>query len=116
MYVPDRHLTQLLVLDARAVHRGPVARVCLRHHLPYGFHGTWTPHVFVLNPPLLSAHSAASKPSSSSSSSVAQQRQQPKQQQQASALASRGVSAAIAGESAASASPARALVQLRSSL
>jgi carotenoid cleavage dioxygenase-like enzyme len=33
--------SQLLIVDATAVRRGPVARVPLPQRVPYGFHGTW---------------------------------------------------------------------------
>ncbi len=35
--------SQLLVVDATAVPKGPVARVELPQRVPYGFHGTWVP-------------------------------------------------------------------------
>ncbi len=47
LYVPETHCTEFVVLDAQHVARGPLARVKLRHHIPYGFHGTFTPEVFV---------------------------------------------------------------------
>lgn len=49
-YNPTLHLCEFVVLDAKQVHKGPVARIRLRHHIPYGFHGTFTPHVFVSTP------------------------------------------------------------------
>ena len=50
LYVPESNLTEFVVLDAKHVDRGPLATIRLRHHLPYGFHGTFTPEVF-LSPP-----------------------------------------------------------------
>ena len=47
LYIPDKHITEFAVLDAKHVDRGPLARIKLKHHIPYGFHGTFTPHVFV---------------------------------------------------------------------
>ncbi|MGZ6997280.1 MAG: carotenoid oxygenase family protein [Acidimicrobiia bacterium] len=35
--------SQLVVVDATDVTRGPVARVTLPQRVPYGFHGTWVP-------------------------------------------------------------------------
>jgi len=46
LYDCKHHQTQFIVLDAKDLARGPVARLKLRHHTPYGFHGTFTPEVF----------------------------------------------------------------------
>ena len=35
--------TDLVVIDARDVASGPVARVRMPHRLPFGFHGNWFP-------------------------------------------------------------------------
>ena len=50
LYVPDKHLTEFVVLDAKDLEKGPIARVCLKHHIPYGFHGNFTPEVFIAGP------------------------------------------------------------------
>lgn len=47
LYVPQTHTTQFVVLDAQRVDQGPLATIKLKHHIPYGFHGTFTPNVFV---------------------------------------------------------------------
>ncbi|WP_019634251.1 carotenoid oxygenase family protein [Actinomadura atramentaria] len=44
-YDPDEHRSRLLVLDARDLAAGPLAAVPLRHHVPMGFHGTFTARV-----------------------------------------------------------------------
>ncbi|MEW2360216.1 carotenoid oxygenase family protein [Spirillospora sp. NPDC029432] len=44
-YDPDEHRSRLLVLDARDVAAEPVAIVPLRHHIPMGFHGSFTERV-----------------------------------------------------------------------
>ncbi|MEV6560336.1 carotenoid oxygenase family protein [Nocardia sp. NPDC051756] len=36
------HRSQLVVLDARDLERGPLATAWLEHHIPWGFHGTFT--------------------------------------------------------------------------
>jgi all-trans-8'-apo-beta-carotenal 15,15'-oxygenase len=36
------HRSQLVVLDARNLSRGPLATAWLTHHIPWGFHGTFT--------------------------------------------------------------------------
>jgi len=46
LYDCKHHATQYVVLDAQNLARGPIARVKLAHHTPYGFHGTFTPEVF----------------------------------------------------------------------
>lgn len=56
LYIPETHTTEFVVLDAKQIHAGPLARIKLKHAIPYGFHGTFTPHVFipparVLSPP-----------------------------------------------------------------
>ncbi|XP_001635106.2 apocarotenoid-15,15'-oxygenase [Nematostella vectensis] len=54
LYVPEKKLTEFCVLDAKDLSKGPLARIKLKHHIPYGFHGTFTPEVFVM-PPVLKA-------------------------------------------------------------
>jgi len=38
--------SDVVILDARDLEKGPVARLHLKHHIPYGLHGTWTPERF----------------------------------------------------------------------
>lgn len=47
LYVPETHCTEFVILDAKHVDQGPLARIKLKHHIPYGFHGTFTPEVFI---------------------------------------------------------------------
>ena len=47
LYRPKAHKTDFCILDARRVEDGPIARIRLQHHVPYGFHGTFTPEVFL---------------------------------------------------------------------
>lgn len=47
LYIPETHTTEFIVLDAQRVHAGPLARIKLKHAIPYGFHGTFTPNVFL---------------------------------------------------------------------
>lgn len=47
LYRPNEHKTDFCVLDAQHIENGPIARVKLKHHVPYGFHGTFTPKVFL---------------------------------------------------------------------
>ncbi|MGI5163501.1 carotenoid oxygenase family protein [Spirillospora sp. CA-253888] len=49
-YDPGEHRSRLLVLDARDVAAEPVATLRLRHHIPMGFHGSFSERVAA--PPL----------------------------------------------------------------
>ncbi len=42
----ERDRSELIILDAQNVAAGPVARLALKHHVPYGLHGTFTPALF----------------------------------------------------------------------
>lgn len=46
VYDSSKHRSDVVILDARDFNRGPVARLHLKHHIPYGLHGSWTPNVF----------------------------------------------------------------------
>ena len=45
VYSAAEHRSRLVVLDARDVESDPVAVAHLRHHVPLGFHGTFTSRV-----------------------------------------------------------------------
>jgi all-trans-8'-apo-beta-carotenal 15,15'-oxygenase len=45
VYSTAEHRSRLVILDARDVERDPVAVAHLRHHVPFGFHGTFTSRV-----------------------------------------------------------------------
>lgn len=47
LFVPETSYTEFVILDAKHVDQGPLARIKLKHHIPYGFHGTFTPTVFI---------------------------------------------------------------------
>ena len=46
VYDAGYHRSEVAILDGRDLNRGPVARLHLKHHIPYGLHGSWTPNVF----------------------------------------------------------------------
>jgi all-trans-8'-apo-beta-carotenal 15,15'-oxygenase len=46
VYDSGKHRSDVVILDGRDLNRGPVARLHLKHHIPYGLHGSWTPNVF----------------------------------------------------------------------
>jgi all-trans-8'-apo-beta-carotenal 15,15'-oxygenase len=45
-YEAEYHRSDIVILDARNLTNGPIARLRLRHHVPYGFHGSFTPQRF----------------------------------------------------------------------
>ncbi|WP_165966666.1 carotenoid oxygenase family protein [Actinomadura sp. 7K507] len=44
-YDPDAHRSRLIILDARDVESEPLAVAHLRHHIPMGFHGSFTDRI-----------------------------------------------------------------------
>lgn len=50
MYHPRQHRTEIVILDARHIDRGPVCRLRLRHHFPFAFHCTYSPTVCGVEP------------------------------------------------------------------
>jgi all-trans-8'-apo-beta-carotenal 15,15'-oxygenase len=49
VYSAAEHRSRLVVLDARDIEREPLAVAHLRHHVPLGFHGTFTSRVAAVN-------------------------------------------------------------------
>jgi all-trans-8'-apo-beta-carotenal 15,15'-oxygenase len=47
VYDAAHHRSDVVILDGRDFQKGPVARLHLQHHIPYGLHGSFTPEVFV---------------------------------------------------------------------
>ena len=46
MYDAAYHRSDVVILDARDLTQGPIARLHLKHHIPHGFHASWTSQVF----------------------------------------------------------------------
>jgi all-trans-8'-apo-beta-carotenal 15,15'-oxygenase len=46
VYDGQSERTDVVILDAKTLSQGPIARLHLKHHVPYGLHGTFTPKVF----------------------------------------------------------------------
>jgi len=46
VYDAHQHRSDLVILDGRDLNREPIARLHLKHHVPYGLHGSWTPNFF----------------------------------------------------------------------
>lgn len=47
IYDSSVHRSDLVILDARDVERGAIARLHLKYHIPYGLHGSWSPECFI---------------------------------------------------------------------
>jgi all-trans-8'-apo-beta-carotenal 15,15'-oxygenase len=46
MYDGDRRCSDVVILDGQAIAAGPIARLKLSHHIPYGLHGSFVPQYF----------------------------------------------------------------------
>ena len=49
VYDATHHRSDVVILDARDLNQGPIARLHLLHHVPYGLHGNFTPELFAPN-------------------------------------------------------------------
>jgi all-trans-8'-apo-beta-carotenal 15,15'-oxygenase len=47
MYDAANHRSTLAILDASDITKGPLARLHLKQHIPYGLHGSFTPNVLL---------------------------------------------------------------------
>jgi all-trans-8'-apo-beta-carotenal 15,15'-oxygenase len=46
VYDAAYHRSDVVILDARDLNRGAIARLHLKQHIPYGLHGSFTPESF----------------------------------------------------------------------
>lgn len=46
VYDGEQHRSSVVILDARDLAQGPIARLQMKHHLPHGFHGCFVPDYF----------------------------------------------------------------------
>lgn len=46
VYNSTHHRSDVVILDARDLNKGAIARLHLKHHIPYGLHGSFTPQSF----------------------------------------------------------------------
>ncbi|MDJ0678708.1 MAG: carotenoid oxygenase family protein [Xenococcaceae cyanobacterium MO_167.B52] len=46
VYDAAKHCSYLLILDAKNINK-EVAKIYLKHHIPYGFHGNWVSKIFL---------------------------------------------------------------------
>jgi all-trans-8'-apo-beta-carotenal 15,15'-oxygenase len=51
VYDGQCHRSELVILDAADLTQGPLARLRLSHHVPYGLHGCFTPNVMLNDTP-----------------------------------------------------------------
>lgn len=49
VYDAAHHRSDVVILDARDLNRGAIARLHLKQHIPYGLHGSFTPESFTPN-------------------------------------------------------------------
>ncbi|PPS39167.1 carotenoid oxygenase family protein [Chroococcidiopsis sp. TS-821] len=49
VYDAAYHRSDVAILDARNLEQGAIARLHLKHHIPYGLHGSFTPELFISN-------------------------------------------------------------------
>ena len=49
VYDAAHHRSDVVILDARDLNQGPIARLHLKHHVPYGLHGNFTTESFAPN-------------------------------------------------------------------
>lgn len=46
IYNGEKHISQLVILDAQHLEQGAIATLDLKYHIPHGLHGSWTSEVF----------------------------------------------------------------------
>jgi all-trans-8'-apo-beta-carotenal 15,15'-oxygenase len=46
VYDASDHRSDIVILDGRDLNQSPIARLHLKHHIPYGLHGSWTSEYF----------------------------------------------------------------------
>ncbi|MGH1392430.1 MAG: carotenoid oxygenase family protein [Trichormus sp.] len=51
VYDAAHHRSDVVILDARDLQKGAIARLHLKHHIPYGLHGSFTSEVFCPHSP-----------------------------------------------------------------
>ncbi|MDJ0727427.1 MAG: carotenoid oxygenase family protein [Prochloraceae cyanobacterium] len=47
VYDGSRHCSKVAILDGKNLNNGPIAQLYLKHHIPYGLHGSWTDKYFI---------------------------------------------------------------------
>jgi len=47
VYDGNKHRSDVVILDGLDLNKGAIARLHLKHHIPYGLHGNWTEKCFI---------------------------------------------------------------------
>jgi all-trans-8'-apo-beta-carotenal 15,15'-oxygenase len=47
VYDSTHHRSDVVILDAKDLNKGAIARLHLKHHIPYGLHGNFVNDVFI---------------------------------------------------------------------
>ena len=47
VYDAKHHRSDVVILDGQDLQQGPIATIHLKHHIPYGLHGSWTSECFL---------------------------------------------------------------------
>jgi all-trans-8'-apo-beta-carotenal 15,15'-oxygenase len=47
VYDAEYHRSDVVILDAQDFSKGAIAKLHLKHHIPYGLHGSFTPETFI---------------------------------------------------------------------
>ena len=47
VYDAEHHRSDVVILDAVNLEKGEIAKLHLKHHIPYGLHGSFTPETFI---------------------------------------------------------------------
>jgi len=47
VYDAEHHRSDIVILDAENLEKGAIAKLHLKHHIPYGLHGSFTPERFI---------------------------------------------------------------------
>lgn len=47
VYNAENHRSEIVILDAKNLEKGKIAKLHLKHHIPYGLHGSFTPEIFI---------------------------------------------------------------------
>ncbi|WP_353931159.1 carotenoid oxygenase family protein [Okeanomitos corallinicola TIOX110] len=47
VYDAEHHRTDVVILDAQNIQQGAIAKLHLKHHIPYGLHGSFTSETFI---------------------------------------------------------------------
>ena len=47
VYNAENHRSEIVILDAENLEKGRIAKLGLKHHIPYGLHWSFTPEIFI---------------------------------------------------------------------